>query len=92
MVHANLSGKLELIWVYGDPIEGWHAGTGHIDWKSMHAEVAQKVESAFNSGKTHLCITVDSYIYDFCAMCQVNTITGTRRPIRRLVRDHAARR
>ncbi len=93
MVHANLIGKLELIWVYGDPIaEGWHAGTGHIEWKAMHAEVALKVESAFNSWKTHLYITVDDYIYDFCAMCQVNTITGTRRPIRRLFRDHAASR
>ena len=92
MVHASLRGKLELIWLYGDPIEGWHAGTGHIEWSPMHAEVALKVESAFTSWKTHLYITVDDYIYDFCTMCQVNRITGTRRPIRRILRDHAAER
>lgn len=92
MVHASLKGKLELIWLYGDPIEGWHPGTGHIEWRPMHAEVALKVECAFSSWRTHLYITVDDYIYDFCSMCQVNMITGTRRPIRRLFRDHAAQR
>ena len=92
MVHANLRGKLELIWLYGDPIEGWHSEQGHhIDWRPMHAEVALKVESAFNSWTTHVYRKVGNHLYDFCAMCQVNMITGTRRPIRRLFRDHDAR-
>jgi hypothetical protein len=90
VMHANLRGKLELIWVYGEPIEGWQAGADRIDWRPMHAEVALKVESAFNSWKTHLYITVDDYFYDFCAMVQLNRITGTKRPIKRLLRDHGA--
>ena len=87
MVHHNLRGKMELLWLFGLPQHEIEPDV-EVNWKKMHCEIALKVEAAFDSGNTHLYSVIDGYLYDFCSMTQLNMKFGTVRPLKRRVLLH----
>ena len=76
---------LELIWFYGT-----FANDDPREWAPMPSEIALEVERLFIKHK-HQWSWYDNYLYDFCEMIQLNTHTGAKRPIKRVVKPFRQR-
>jgi hypothetical protein len=74
---------MELLWLFG-PL---HHDEWDYEWKVMAPDIAIRLEEMFSS-RAQMYFHYDDYLYDFCAMTQVNKVNGSKRSIKRCVYLH----